>query len=216
MLKIPPSWSHPQLEHYLTEPVDFLKLERSAGKIIYPPQNEMLRALELTPLHEVKVVILGQDPYHGEGEAHGLAFSVNVGVKIPPSLVNIFKERKSDLSLLPPSHGDLSFWAQQGVLLLNTVLSVEKDKAGSHQKKGWELFTDEIIRQINKKKQNVVFILWGAPAQKKRELIDETKHLVLTSSHPSPLASYRGFFGSRPFSQTNQYLEANGFKKIIW
>ena len=216
MLKIPPSWHSLELEQYLTEPLEFLGTQWAAGKTIFPPKKVMLQALELTPLQDLKVVILGQDPYHGEGEAHGLAFSVNVGVKIPPSLVNLFKERSSDLSLPAPTHGDLSSWARQGVLLLNTVLSVEKDRAGSHQKRGWEKFTDQIIRLISVEKKNVVFILWGAPAQKKRELIDETKHLVLSSSHPSPLASYRGFFGSRPFSRTNQYLNECGLMPISW
>lgn len=216
MLKIPPSWHTPELAELLAPPLSFVQQEIKDHKIIYPAPSQLLSALELTSLKEVRVVILGQDPYHGEGEAHGLAFSVNEGIKIPPSLVNIFKERESDLQLPPPSHGSLVAWAKQGVLLLNTVLSVEKDRAGSHQKKGWEPFTDQIIRMVNQKSEPVVFILWGLPAQKKQVLIDGPKHLILTSPHPSPLSSYRGFFGSRPFSQTNEFLKKQGLEEIIW
>lgn len=216
MLKIPLSWQTPELTELLKAPSSFVDEELKANKTIYPAPQEILTSLTLTPLSEVRVVILGQDPYHGEGEAHGLAFSVNPGIKIPPSLVNIFKERESDLGLPAPAHGNLSSWARQGVLLLNTVLSVEKDRAGSHQKKGWEPFTDQIIRMVNQKTEPVVFILWGLPAQKKMALIDASKHLVLTSPHPSPLSSYRGFFGSKPFSQTNQFLRKHGLAEIIW
>jgi uracil-DNA glycosylase len=216
MLKIPPSWSTPELAELLETPRAFVEQEMKRHKTIYPAPSQLLSALELTSLEDVRVVILGQDPYHGEGEAHGLAFSVNEGIKIPPSLVNIFKERETDLRLPPPSHGSLVAWAQQGVLLLNTVLSVEKDHAGSHQKKGWEPFTDQIIRMVNQKSEAVVFILWGLPAQKKVSLIDASKHLILTSPHPSPLSSYRGFFGSKPFSQTNKFLKKQGLPEIIW
>lgn len=216
MLKIPPSWSTPELAELLETPRSFVEQEINRHKTIYPAPSQLLSALELTSLQDVRVVILGQDPYHGEGEAHGLAFSVNEGIKLPPSLVNIFKERESDLKLAPPSHGLLVAWAKQGVLLLNTVLSVEKDRAGSHQKKGWEPFTDQIIRMVNQKSDPVVFILWGLPAQKKVSLIDASKHLILTSPHPSPLSSYRGFFGSKPFSQTNRFLKKQGLPEIIW
>ncbi len=216
MLKIPPSWQNAELAELLKTPTDYLSREISLGKMVFPQPQNMLQALELTPLNKVRVVILGQDPYHGVGEAHGLAFSVNEKVKIPPSLVNIFKERETDLNLPSPTQGSLIAWAQQGVLLLNTVLSVEKDKAGSHQKKGWEAFTDKIIHLVSAKKEPVVFILWGLPAQKKSVLINQEKHLILISPHPSPLSSYRGFFGSKPFSKTNHFLKKNGLAEIIW
>ncbi len=216
MLKIPPSWHSPLLAELFKTPRSFVEQEIKLKKTVYPEPSQLFSALELTPLEDVRVVILGQDPYHGEGEAHGLAFSVKEGVKIPPSLVNIFKERETDLKLPAPLHGSLVAWARQGVLLLNTVLSVEKDRAGSHQKKGWEPFTDQIIRMVSEKSQPVVFILWGLPAQKKVSLIDATKHLILTSPHPSPLSSYRGFFGSKPFSKANEFLTKNGRDKIIW
>ena len=216
MLKIPPSWYTSELAELLDPPRAFVEQEIKRHKTIYPNPSQLLSALELTGLKDLRVVILGQDPYHGEGEAHGLAFSVNEGIKIPPSLVNIFKERETDLGLPPPSHGSLLAWAKQGVLLLNTVLSVEKDRAGTHQKKGWEPFTDQIIRMVNQKSEAVVFILWGLPAQKKISLIDASKHLILISPHPSPLSSYRGFFGSRPFSQTNEFLKKQGRGEIIW
>lgn len=194
----------------------FLQQELEAGKIIYPPMDNLFLALNLTPFNKVKVVILGQDPYHGPGQAHGLAFSVSKGVKIPPSLKNIYKELQEDLAIKIPEHGYLQNWAHEGVLLLNTVLTVEGSLAGSHQKRGWEKFTDEIIKRVNTEKKNVVFILWGSPAQKKATMIDKKKHKVLTSAHPSPLSSYRGFFGSKPFSQTNDYLQKNKIKPINW
>lgn len=194
----------------------FLKSEYDKNKIIYPAKSQYFRALDLTPLEQVKVVILGQDPYHGPGQAHGLCFSVNEGVRFPPSLLNIYKERQADLGLAIPSSGDLSRWAQQGVLLLNSVLTVEKDQAASHQGQGWEKFTDQIISLVNEKCEHVVFILWGAYAQKKAAFVDRKKHLVLESVHPSPLSSHRGFFGSKPFSKANAYLLSQGQKTIDW
>lgn len=194
----------------------FLLREQKAGKQIYPPQDDIFAALNLTPFDQVKVVILGQDPYHGEGQAHGLCFSVQAGVKPPPSLVNIFKELKDDVAVSAPDHGNLSSWARQGVLLLNNVLTVEDGKAGSHHLKGWEQFTDKIIELLNEKKENLVFILWGSPAQKKAQKVDAKKHFIIKSVHPSPLSSYRGFFGSKPFSQTNTFLSSKGIKPIDW
>lgn len=183
---------------------------------IYPAQKHILEAFRLTPFDKVKVVILGQDPYHGEGQAHGLSFSVPKGVKIPPSLVNIFKELHDDMKVEIPNGGNLTKWAQEGVLLLNNVLTVQEGKAGSHHKKGWETFTSAVIDILNKEKENLVFILWGSPAQKKAQNVDESRHLVLKSVHPSPLSVYRGFMGSKPFSQTNQYLKKHGIKEIDW
>ena len=194
----------------------FLDNEFKNHKIIYPPKEEIFQALNLTPLEKVKVVIIGQDPYHGENQAHGLCFSVKKGIKIPPSLVNIYKELESDLAIKPPTHGNLSQWAERGVLLLNNVLTVEDSKAGSHHGKGWEIFTDKIIEVLNTEKSNLVFILWGSPAQKKAAGVDLKKHHVIKSVHPSPLSSYRGFFGSKPFSQTNSYLESKLIKPIDW
>ncbi len=183
---------------------------------IYPPKELIFRALELTPFENIKVVILGQDPYHGEGEANGLAFSVNKGVKLPPSLRNIYEELKSDMGIKIPNHGDLTSWAKQGVLLLNSVLTVEKDKPASHRNIGWEEYTDSIIREISDKKENIVFILWGKYAQSKKAFIDERKHLVISSPHPSPFSANKGFFGSKPFSKTNTYLKSKGKKEIDW
>ena len=201
---------------YMIGLVNFIESERSKGKIIYPDDNEIFEALKLTPFEKVKVVILGQDPYHGVGQAHGLCFSVKKGVKTPPSLVNIFKELKDDLKIQPPQNGYLEPWAREGVLLLNSVLTVEAGEAGSHHGKGWEQFTDKIIEILNEKKNNLVFILWGGPAQKKASKVDQTKHLVLKSVHPSPLSFYRGFLGSKPFSKTNKYLNENGKEEINW
>lgn len=183
---------------------------------IYPPKELIFRALELTPFENIKVVILGQDPYHGEGEANGLAFSVNKGVKLPPSLRNIYEELKSDMGIKIPNHGDLTSWAKQGVLLLNSVLTVEKDKPASHRNIGWEEYTDSIIKKISDKKENIVFILWGKYAQSKKDFIDERKHLVISSPHPSPFSANKGFFGSKPFSKTNTYLKSKGKKEIDW
>jgi uracil-DNA glycosylase len=203
-------------KHHMVSLKNFLKSEYDAGKIIYPKKNEYFKALDLVPLDKVKVVILGQDPYHGPGQAHGLCFSVNEGVSQPPSLKNIFKELNSDLGIEIPKSGNLERWAQQGVLLLNSVLTVENDKAASHQKQGWEQFTDKIIETVNQECEHVVFILWGAYAQKKAFYVDRKKHLVLESVHPSPLSSHRGFFGSKPFSKTNAWLKKQGLTPIKW
>jgi len=186
------------------------------SKDIYPPQCEIFSALNLCPLRTVRVVILGQDPYHGEGEAHGLAFSVKGGVGVPPSLRNILTEIGRDLGTKASVTADLTSWAQQGVLLLNSTLTVEKDKPGSHQTLGWEQFTDNVIETISQTQMSVVFLLWGAAAKQKRVLVDETKHLVLTAAHPSPLSAYRGFVGCRHFSQSTVFLEENGHSPITW
>lgn len=199
----------------MQECLQFVEHERKS-KTIYPAATDVFRAFAACPFEQVKVVILGQDPYHGEGQAHGLSFSVKRGVRPPPSLVNIFKELKSDVGVETPTHGDLTRWAEQGVLLLNTVLTVEHGKAGSHHGKGWELLTDHVIDVLNSRKEHLVFILWGAPAQKKASRVDATRHLMLKSVHPSPLSSYRGFFGSKPFSQSNAYLQSMGKTPIDW
>lgn len=183
---------------------------------IFPPADDIFNAFHLTPLKDVKVVILGQDPYHGDGQAHGLCFSVKPEVQIPPSLVNIYQELHDDLGCRIPSHGYLTKWAEQGVLMLNTVLTVRAHQANSHRGIGWEEFTDAAIKVLNEQDRPIVFILWGRPAQMKRKMLNNPKHLILEAPHPSPLSSYRGFFGSRPFSQTNQFLEANGVKGIDW
>ncbi len=183
---------------------------------VYPEGKNIFKAFEATPFKEVKVVILGQDPYHGEGQAHGLSFSVLDGVKIPPSLVNIYKEIESETGKKMPNNGNLLRWATQGVLLLNATLTVEAGKAASHQNKGWEQFTDAVIQSINDNSKNVVFLLWGAPAQRKGRLIDKTRHLVLESPHPSPLSAYRGFFGNGHFIKANEYLKSLGKNEIDW
>lgn len=185
-------------------------------KTIFPPKARILSALDITDYNDVKVVILGQDPYHGIGEANGLAFSVNDGVKIPPSLKNIYKELHDDLGVEIPNTGNLESWAKEGVLLLNSVLTVEKDKPASHKNIGWETFTDSIIKKLNERDKPIVFILWGNFAKSKKELITNPKHLVLTSSHPSPFSVNYGFFGSKPFSKTNEFLRRNGIKEIDW
>lgn len=182
----------------------------------YPTKENIFKALELTHFNNVKVVILGQDPYHGKGEANGLAFSVNRDIRIPPSLKNIYKELNSDLGLPIPNHGDLTNWSKQGVLLLNSILTVEPDRPASHRKIGWEEYTDSIVKEINDKKENIVFILWGKYAQEKGKYIDESKHLVIKSPHPSPFSARTGFFGSKPFSKCNTYLESKGIEKIDW
>ncbi len=197
----------------------WLRAEEEAGKAIYPPRGQRLRALELTPLDQVKVVILGQDPYHGPGQAHGLSFSVPQGVRQPPSLVNILKELHADLGIVRPDHGNLESWAKQGVLLLNNALTVEAGQAGSHQMRGWEAITDAAVQAVAGRTEPSVFILWGSHAQKKAQRIDALKsgrHLVISSPHPSPLSAHRGFFGSRPFSQSNAFLEANGRDAVDW
>ncbi|KQQ36406.1 uracil-DNA glycosylase [Rhizobium sp. Leaf306] len=201
---------------YMADLKSFLVSEKKAGKLIFPKGSEYFRALDLTPLDEVKVVILGQDPYHGEGQAHGLCFSVRPGVRIPPSLVNIYKEMEADLGIAPAKHGFLEHWAEQGVLLLNSVLTVEEGKAAAHQGKGWERFTDAVIRTVNEECDGVVFILWGAYAQKKAAFVDEERHLVIKSAHPSPLSAHNGFLGSKPFSKANEYLQSIGKDPVDW
>ncbi|MFN3319691.1 MAG: uracil-DNA glycosylase [Allorhizobium sp.] len=201
---------------YMGELKAFLQREKADGKQIFPKGSEYFRALDLTPLDEVKVVILGQDPYHGAGQAHGLCFSVQPGVRIPPSLVNIYKEMQSDLGIPPARHGFLEHWARQGVLLLNSVLTVEEARAASHQGQGWEQFTDAVIRAVNEECEHVVFMLWGSYAQKKAAFVDRSRHLVLKAPHPSPLSAHNGFFGSRHFSQANEYLVSQGRNAIDW
>lgn len=201
---------------YMQDLKKFLKSEYDLKKTIYPTKKNYLRALDLVSPEDVRVVILGQDPYHGPGQAHGLSFSVADGVRFPPSLQNIFKELKNDLQISVPTSGDLTKWAEQGVLLLNSVLTVENGMAASHQKKGWEQFTDKIIAAVNEVSPHCVFILWGAYAQKKAAFVDRKKHLVIESVHPSPLSSHRGFFGSKPFSKSNQWLKNHGVKPINW
>ncbi|MES2547834.1 MAG: uracil-DNA glycosylase [Pseudomonadota bacterium] len=194
----------------------FLKEEKAAGKVIFPPSSLIFNAFNHTPFDQVRVVIIGQDPYHGPGQAHGLSFSVPKGVALPPSLMNIFKEISTDLNIKMSRTGDLTPWADQGVLLLNATLTVEQAKAGAHQGKGWEAFTDAAIAALNEHREGLVFVLWGSYAQKKGAFIDEKKHFVLKSVHPSPLSAHRGFFGNRQFSQINQYLMQQGQAPINW
>lgn len=201
---------------YMQQLRSFLRAEKAAGKRIFPPGREFFEAFAHTPLDQVKVVILGQDPYHGEGQAHGLCFSVLPGVKVPPSLQNIYKEINAELGLPIPGHGHLTAWADQGVLLLNSVLSVECAQAASHQGKGWERFTDKVIEVINIQRSGVVFMLWGSYAQRKGAIIDTERHCVLKAPHPSPLSAHRGFFGCGHFSAANTYLEARGDAPIDW
>jgi uracil-DNA glycosylase len=203
-------------EPYFHEVLAFVEGERGAGKTIYPPNSDVFNALAYTPFSDVKVVIIGQDPYHGPNQAHGLCFSVKPPTPPPPSLVNIFLELKSDLGMERPSHGNLESWARQGVLLLNAVLTVEEGKPGSHANKGWERFTSKVIEELNVRKEHLVFLLWGAYAQKKAEFVDRTKHLVLTAPHPSPLSAHRGFLGCKHFSQTNEYLTRHHLEPIDW
>ena len=223
-MTLQPSW-HGPLRHALESASmatlrAFLSAEDAAGKPIFPPRDAWFRALDLTPLDRVRVVILGQDPYHGPGQAHGLCFSVRPGVRTPPSLVNIYKELEADLGIPPARHGFLEHWAAQGVLLLNAVLTVERGRAASHQRRGWEDFTDAIIRLVNARTDPVVFMLWGNYAQKKAAFVDDIdrggSHLVLRSAHPSPLSAYAGFFGSRPFSRANAFLARHGQAPIDW
>ena len=204
-------------EQYFQETLSFVRQERESGKIIYPPAADVFNAFKYTEFDDVNVVIIGQDPYHGPNQAHGLCFSVLPGVAVPPSLLNIYKELKSDIPNFEiPKHGYLQSWAQQGVLLLNTVLTVEAGKAHSHAKSGWERFTDKVIEVLNEEREGVVFLLWGSHAQKKGQFIDKTKHHVLTSVHPSPLSAHRGFLGCRHFSKTNALLVQAGKKPINW
>ncbi|GMQ55452.1 uracil-DNA glycosylase [Halopseudomonas aestusnigri] len=201
---------------YMQQLRDFLQAEKAAGKVIFPPGALIFNALNSTPLDKVRVVIIGQDPYHGPGQAHGLSFSVPPGVRTPPSLQNIFKEINRDLGLPIPQHGCLQSWAEQGVLLLNAVLTVEQGQAGSHAKRGWERFTSRVIELVNERREHCVFLLWGSYAQRKGEQIDRTRHCVLTSVHPSPLSAHRGFIGNGHFSAANDYLVSNGLAPIDW
>ena len=218
--KIDPSWRR-VLEGefrklYMGQLQKFLGAEKQAGKQIYPPSQQIFNAFNSTPFDKVKVVILGQDPYHGGGQAHGLCFSVLPGVRVPPSLRNIYKELQSDLGIAPAHHGCLQPWAEQGVLLLNATLTVEDSKAGAHQGRGWEQFTDAAVHALAEQREGLVFILWGSHAQKKGAFIDDRRHLVLRAPHPSPLSAHRGFFGTRPFSRANEWLQAHGEEPIDW
>lgn len=218
-VKIHPSWKTHLAEEfdkpYFRELIAFVRSEY-ATHAVYPPGKEIFSAFDACPFDDVHVVIIGQDPYHGRGQANGLCFSVREGVRMPPSLVNIFKEIQQDLGKPIPSSGDLQRWARQGVLLLNATLTVRESSPASHQGKGWEEFTDSVIRLISEKKSGVVFLLWGAYAQKKGEIIDRSRHLVLMSAHPSPFSADRGFFGNKHFSKTNDYLRSKGLKEIDW
>ncbi len=218
-VKIAPSWKeklHSEFEKpYFTQLIEFVKSEYQT-QTVYPPGKEIFNAFDHADFDQVKVVIIGQDPYHGPGQANGLCFSVHEGIPLPPSLKNIFKEIQSDLGKPFPKNGDLQRWADQGVLLLNATLTVRASAPGSHQNKGWEEFTDAVIRTLSQEKKNLVFLLWGAYAQKKGEIIDRSKHLVLMSPHPSPFSADRGFFGNKHFSKTNDYLKSNGLKEIDW
>ncbi|MBK5264666.1 MAG: uracil-DNA glycosylase [Alphaproteobacteria bacterium] len=219
-VKLHESWREPLAGEfaspYMQALKSFLMEEKARGRRIFPKGSEYFRALDLTPLEAVRVVILGQDPYHGEGQAHGLCFSVQPGVRPPPSLVNIYKELQSDLGIARPAHGFLEHWARQGVLLLNSVLTVEMGQAASHQGKGWERFTDAVIAQVNTRTDPVVFMLWGSYAQKKAAFVDGARHLVLKAPHPSPLSAHNGFFGCRHFSKANAFLESRGLPPIDW
>lgn len=219
-IKLDPSW-RAQVGTYLERPdmlvlSEFLRAELQRGKAIYPPPKRIFAALDATPFEQVKVVILGQDPYHGPGQAHGLCFSVLPGVEVPPSLVNIFAEIERDLQIPRPAHGCLLPWARQGVLLLNAVLTVERGMAASHQGKGWEGFTDAVVDRLNQGREDLVFLLWGSHAQTKGRLIDSRRHLVLKAPHPSPLSAYRGFIGCGHFSKTNNWLRDHGQTEVNW
>lgn len=217
---VEPSWQRVLAEQfqesYFQNLLGFIQHRKAAGVDVYPPEEQWFSALEITPFEKVKVVILGQDPYHAAGQAHGLSFSVPLDTKIPPSLRNIYKELHADVGIEIPSHGFLLPWAQQGVLLLNSVLTVEGGAAGSHQGRGWELFTDAIIQELNKRREALVFLLWGSHAQKKGASIDRVRHLVLEAPHPSPLSAHRGFFGCQHFSKANTYLLTHNQSAIDW
>lgn len=219
-VKLEPTWLEVLGEEfdqpYMTQLKEFLVSQKSAGKTIYPAGYNWFSAFNSTPFDQVKVVILGQDPYHGPNQAHGLCFSVLPGVAIPPSLRNMYQELHSDLGISPPNHGCLNQWAEQGVLLLNATLTVEQGNAGAHQGQGWEQFTDRAVQVLNEQREGLIFLLWGSYAQKKGALIDTTKHRVLKAPHPSPLSAYRGFFGCKHFSMTNQYLNEQGLAPIDW
>jgi len=214
------SWKEKLLDefdkNYMRSLSEFLRSEKSKNKIIFPPGNKIFNAFNSTKFEDVKVVILGQDPYHGENQAHGLSFSVEKGIRPPPSLKNIFKELESDLGIKEPEHGNLESWCSEGVLLLNSILTVEKSKPASHSNMGWEQFTDKILSILNNLKRNVVFILWGKKAQEKGHFLDTNRHLILKSTHPSPYSANNGFIGSKPFSKTNHYLTSNNIKEIDW
>jgi uracil-DNA glycosylase len=219
-VKLEPSWLNVLGgefdQPYMQQLREFLVQRKGAGRVIYPPSSQWFSAFNSTPFDQVRVVILGQDPYHGPNQAHGLCFSVMRGVKVPPSLMNIYKELQDDLAVQPPSHGCLTSWAEQGVLLLNATLTVEQANAGAHQGKGWERFTDQAIRALNDQRDGIVFLLWGSYAQKKGAFIDQSRHLVLKSVHPSPLSAYRGFLGCKHFSTANNYLQQRGQLAIDW
>lgn len=219
-IKIEASWKEALKQEFSTDYFqqipEHIKTEKLQGKVIYPPGSVIFNAFNTTPLEKVKVVILGQDPYHGKGQAHGLCFSVQNGVPPPPSLLNIFKELQDDIGITIPDHGNLTKWAEQGVFLLNASLTVRAGEPMSHSKIGWATFTDAVIKTISSKKINVVFLLWGKFAQEKRVLIDESKHCILRSVHPSPLSAYGGFFGCKHFSKTNEYLASKGIDPIDW
>jgi uracil-DNA glycosylase len=219
-VKIDPGWKEILKQEfskpYFLQLVNFLKTEKLAGKLIYPPGPLIFNAFNTTPFDQVKVVILGQDPYHGPGQAHGLSFSVPNGIAPPPSLINIFKELRTDIGVPIPSHGNLTHWAEQGVLLLNASLTVRSNEPMSHSKIGWSEFTDTVISKVSALKNNVVFLLWGKFAQEKQALVDETRHGLLKAAHPSPFSADKGFFGCRHFSKTNEYLVRNGLDPIDW
>ena len=219
-IRLEPSWKTRLVaefdEQYMQELRQFLLQRKRLGAVIYPPGQQIFNAMDSTPFDEVKVVTLGQDPYHGPGQAHGLCFSVQDGVAVPPSLVNIYKEIAADLGAQTPVSGNLQRWAEQGVLLLNAVLTVERSQAAAHQGKGWERFTDRIVSELNEHRENLVFMLWGSYAMKKGAHIDRSRHLVLTAPHPSPLSAHRGFFGCRHFSKANAWLKQHGKEPIRW
>ena len=219
-IKLEDSWKQALLPEfsapYMASLKTFLETEKANGKTIFPKGREYFRALDLTPLNRVKAVILGQDPYHGPGQAHGLCFSVGPGTRIPPSLINIYKELADDLGIVPAAHGFLESWARQGVLLLNSVLTVERARAASHRGQGWERFTDAVIRKVDETRPHAVFMLWGAYAQRKAAFVDARRHLVLAASHPSPLSAHNGFLGCRHFSKANEFLTRKGEIPIDW
>lgn len=219
-IKLESSWKNRLQDEfgqpYMSQLRQFLLERKRSGAVIYPPGKLIFNALDSTPFDQVKVVILGQDPYHGPGQAHGLCFSVPEGVRVPPSLVNIYKEIESDLGLTPPRNGNLQHWADQGVLLLNAVLTVEQGRASAHQGKGWETFTDRVVSELNLGRDQLVFLLWGSYAMKKGAIIDRDRHLVLTAPHPSPLSAHRGFLGCRHFSKANAWLERHGMDPVDW
>ncbi|MFM9943908.1 MAG: uracil-DNA glycosylase [Bacteroidia bacterium] len=219
-VKLHPSWLEVLKDEfskpYFIELKNFLIQEKQSGQTVYPPGNRIFAALDEAPFEKVKVIILGQDPYHGTGQANGMCFSVNRGVTPPPSLKNIYKEIETDLGFLPPNHGDLSSWAANGVLLLNAVLTVRANQPASHQNQGWEIFTDTIIKTLSEQKSNIVFLLWGSFAKGKKALIDNQKHLILEAAHPSPFSAYNGFMGCKHFSKANTFLKEKGMEEIKW